>query len=124
MQKIHPNLVLGFDYMNLYSQKLSFMSYAAKAFIKKHSLFMQYIGIHNQFNLGYVIPIKKGTQFVAHYKMDSREKKSTTTLGFRQKYENNDITTTINSRGEISTNFILKSYSFTVKLNALIDYVK
>lgn len=82
------------------------------------------MGIQSQFNLGYVIPIKKGTQFVAHYKLDDREKKSTTTLGFRQKYEANDITATINSKGEISTNFLIKNNTFAVRLNALVDYVK
>ena len=79
MQKIHPRLILGVDYMNLvififiqYTQKLSSFSYAAKAMIKSHSFSLQYIGIQSQLNLGYVIPIKKGTQFVAHYKMEQR----------------------------------------------------
>lgn len=67
--------------------------------IKNHSFSLQYIGIQSQLNLGYVIPIKKGTQFVAHYKMDQREKKTTTTLGFKQKYDRNDIIATINSKG-------------------------
>ena len=75
------------------------MSYGAKAFLKNHIFSLQYIGIQNQLNLGYVIPIKKGTQFVAHYKNDQREKKTTTILGFKQKYDRNDIIVTINSKG-------------------------
>lgn len=62
------------------------MSYGLKAFLKNHSLFAQYIGIHDQYNLAYMVPIKKGTHFVAHYKFDGREKRPTTILGFKQRY--------------------------------------
>jgi hypothetical protein len=75
------------------------MSYAAKAFIKKHSFFFQYLGMQQQLNLGYVIPIKKGTQFVAHYKNDTREKASKTILGFKQRYEQSEIIATLSSQG-------------------------
>lgn len=50
---------------------MSFWGYGLKAFIRNHSLFANYVGIQQQFNLGYIIPIKKGTQFVAHYKYDA-----------------------------------------------------
>lgn len=63
------------------------MSYGAKAFLNRHSLLLQYIGVQDQYNIGYIIPIKKGTQFVAHYKLDGRENKSSTILGFKQRYE-------------------------------------
>lgn len=72
MQKIYKNLYLGFDYTNLNAQKLAFMSYGLKALIKNHSLFAQYVGIYDQYNLAYMVPIKKGTHFVAHYKFDGR----------------------------------------------------
>ena len=54
------------------TQKFSFMSYGLKAFLKNHSIFAQYIGIHDQYNLAYMVPIKKGTHFVAQYKFDGR----------------------------------------------------
>lgn len=41
-----------------------------KYLFKNHSLFTHYVGIQRQYHLGYIIPIKKGTQFVAHYKYD------------------------------------------------------
>jgi len=45
--------------------------YGLKAFIKNHSLFANYSPAQRCYNLGYVIPVKKGTQFVAHYKYDA-----------------------------------------------------
>jgi len=50
---------------------LSFWSYGFKAFLNKHSLFGNYVAMQQQYNLGYIIPIKKGTQFVAHYRYDT-----------------------------------------------------
>lgn len=69
------------------AQKISLMSYGLKAFINKHSLFANYVGIQQQYNLGYIIPIKRGTQFVAHYRYDSHERSPTTIIGFKQSYE-------------------------------------
>lgn len=65
---------------------MSFWGYGLKAFIRNHSLFANYVGIQQQFNLGYIIPIKKGTQFVAHYKYDAHERAPTTIIGFKQRY--------------------------------------
>lgn len=42
--------------------------------------------MQQQYNLGYIIPIKKGTQFVAHYRYDAHERSPTTILGFKQRY--------------------------------------
>jgi hypothetical protein len=67
-------------------QKMSFWGYGLKAFIKNHSLFANYVGFQQQYNLGYIIPIKKGTQFVAHYRYDSYERSPTTIVGFKQRY--------------------------------------
>lgn len=86
-QRLHRNLLLGFDYCNFNVQKISLWSYGLKAFINKHSLFANYIGMQQQYNLGYIIPIKKGTQFVAHYKYDAMERSPTTILGFKQTYD-------------------------------------
>jgi hypothetical protein len=57
-----------------------------KSFIKNHSLFGNYISLHNEYNLGYIIPIKKGTEFVANYNYKANERVPTTTLGFKQRY--------------------------------------
>jgi hypothetical protein len=92
--------------------------------LKSHSLFANYVGFQRQYNLGYIIPIKKGTQFVAHYKYDAHEKAPTTILGFKQRYEQSDIVATINSQGELSTSVALKTPTFAIKLCALIDYMK
>eukprot|EP00178_Gracilaria_changii_P017175 TRINITY_DN4909_c0_g1_i1.p1 TRINITY_DN4909_c0_g1~~TRINITY_DN4909_c0_g1_i1.p1 ORF type:complete len:140 (-),score=1.44 TRINITY_DN4909_c0_g1_i1:68-487(-) len=124
MQRIHKNLIAGFDYTNLYAQKFSFMSYGIKAFLKNHSIFGQYIAMHDQYNLAYMVPIKKGTHFVAHYKLDGREKKATTTVGFKQRYAESDIVTTVNTNSEISTTLTLRNPSFSVKLCGMIDYLK
>ena len=51
---------------------MSFFSYAGKLFIKNHSFFAQYIAIQDQLNLGYMIPVKRGTAFISHYKYDAR----------------------------------------------------
>lgn len=100
------------------------MSYGLKAFIKNHSIFAQYVGIQDQYNLAYMVPIKKGTHFVAHYKFDGREKKPTTVVGFKQRYEESDIVATINSNKEITTSLTLRNPSYSVKLCGMIDYLK
>lgn len=99
MHRIHPNLMLGFDYTNLTMQKLAFFSYGAKTSIGRHNLFAQYIGIQDQYNLGYIIPLHKGSQFVAQYKYEGREKKTSTALGFKQRYSLMDILATLDSKG-------------------------
>ena len=124
MQRIHRNLLLGFDYTNLTTQKLSFLSYGAKVFINRHSLFAQYIGIQDQYNLGYMIPIQKGTHFVAQYKFDGRERKPSTILGFKQRYSDTDIMATVNSKGEVTTNLFLRNPSYGLRLCANADFIK
>ena len=86
MQRVHKNLMLGFDYTNVYQQKMSAFSYAAKAYIKNHTLLAQYTAMHQQFNLAYVIPIKRGSTFVSHYKYDATMQKSSAIVGLKQKY--------------------------------------
>ncbi len=58
-----------------------------KAFIRNNSLFANFTGLQNQYNIGYSIPIKKGTQFVAHYKYDAQLRAPCTTLAFKQRYQ-------------------------------------
>jgi hypothetical protein len=70
-----------------------------------------------------VIPIKKGTTFVSHFKFDP-EQGSTTTLGLRQRSEGIDITGTINSRGKITTNLGFKTPFYGLKLSAEADYFR
>ena len=95
-----------------------------KAFLKSHTLYAQYIAIQEQLNLAYVVPIKKGTSFVSHWRYDKRENKSTTILGFKQKYQESEILATINSRAKITTILTLKQPSYGLKLCALIDYMR
>ena len=92
--------------------------------MKNHSLFANYGGFQKQLNIGYIIPVKKGTQFVAHYKYDDHEKTPLTIIGFKQRYQESDILATINTKGEISTTLSLKNPSYSLKLCALIDYMK
>lgn len=94
LQRLHPNILGGFQYHNFVNfsfiqttHKMSLWSYGFKAFVRNHSLFANYVGIQKQYNLGYIIPIKKGTQFVAHYRYDEHEKTPTTIIGFKQQYD-------------------------------------
>ena len=103
---------------------MSFWSFGFKAFVKNHSLFANYVGMQRQYNIGYIIPIKKGTQFLAHYKYDDHEKTPLTILGFKQKYHESEILATINTKGEVSTTLSLRNPSYSLKLCALIDYMK
>ena len=66
---------------------MSFFSYGMKAFFNKHTAYAQYIAIQDQMNLAYVVPIKRGTSSVSHWRYDRRENKSTTILGFKQRYQ-------------------------------------
>lgn len=98
--------------------------YGLKAFINNHSLFANYTPAQRQYNLGYIIPIKKGTQFVAHYKYDAHERSPSTILGFKQQYEEMDILGTVNTKGEITTTAALKTPSYSLKLCAVVDYLR
>ena len=123
MQRVHRNLMLGFDFTQLFTHKRSLFSYAAKTFIGKHSLYYSSIQGGVQHHVGYVIPIKKGTTFVSHFKFDP-EQGSTTTLGLRQRSEGIDITGAINSRGKITTNLGFKTPIYGLKLSAEADYFR
>lgn len=76
-----------------------------------------------QFHLGYVIPIRKGTTFVSHYKHDP-ESLSTAVVGFRQKYQDIVITATVNSRAKVMTVLQFKEPTHGLKLCAEIDYMR
>jgi hypothetical protein len=124
MQRVHKNLMLGFDYTNVYQQKMSAFSYGAKAYIKNHTLLAQYMAMHQQFNLAYVIPIKRGSTFVSHYKYDATMQKSSAIVGLKQKYQNTEIVATVNSRLKVITNFTLKGPSYGIRLCAQLDHEK
>ena len=114
MQKVHKNLMLGFDYTNVYMQKMSAFSYGAKAYIKNHSLLAQYMAMNQQLNLAYMIPIKRGSTFISHYKYDAQTQKSTSIVGLKQRYQNSEIAATINSRLKFVTNYTLKGPSYGI----------
>jgi mitochondrial import receptor subunit TOM40 len=103
---------------------MSSFSYAAKAFIKNHNFFAQYMAMHQQLNLGYIIPIRKNFSFVSHYKYDATMQKSTTTIGLKQKYQQTEILATLNSRLKLITNFVIKGPSYGIRLCAQADYEK
>ena len=124
MQKVHKNLMLGFDYTNVYQQKMSAFSYAAKAYINTHTLLAQYMALHQQFNLAYIIPIKRGSTFVSHYKYDATSQKSSAIVGLKQRYQNSEIAATINSRLKLVTNFTMKGPSYGIRLCAQLDHEK
>ena len=84
MQRVQKHLMLGFDYTQLFSHKKSLFSYGAKAFFGKHTLYASSIQGGAQYHLGYIIPIKKGTNFVSHYKYDP-EHGSTAVVGMKQR---------------------------------------
>lgn len=124
MQKVHKNLMLGFDYTSAYIQKMAAFSYAAKGFLGTHSLMAQYMAMHQQFNLAYMIPIKRGSTFISHYKYDATSQKSSATIGVKQRYKESEIVATVNSRLKLSTNFTMKGPSYGIRLCAQADYDK
>lgn len=103
---------------------MSSFSYAAKAFINNHNFYAQYMAMHQQLNLGYMIPIKQNFTFISHYKYDATMQKSTAIIGLKQKYQHSEITATINSRLKLITNFVLKGPSYGIRLCAQADYDK
>lgn len=123
MQRVHKHLMLGFDFTQLFSHKRSLFGYGAKGFIGNHTFYATSIQGGAQFHFGYLIPIRKGTHFVSHYKYDP-EQGSTTIVGMKQRYESADITTTINSKGKLSTILGIKSMPISLKLCAEVDYFK
>jgi len=124
MQRVHKNIMLGFDYTNVYQQKMSAFSYAAKAYIRNHSLSAQYMALHQQMNIAYMVPIKRGSTFISHYKYDATSQKSSAIIGLKQRYQNSEIVATINSRLKLVTNYTLKGPSYGIRLCAQADYDK
>ena len=86
MQRVHSNVMLGFDYTNVYQQRMSAFSYAAKGFFRHHQVIAQYMAMHQQFNLCWLIPIKRGSTFISQYKYDATAQKSSAIIGLKQKY--------------------------------------
>lgn len=96
-------------------------SYGAKVFIGNSALYASTVQGGMQYHLGYVIPVRKGTTFVSHYKYDP-ENGSTTILGLKQRYDQADITATINSRFKAMAVLNLKGLLYGLKLCAEADY--
>lgn len=67
---------------------MSAFSYAAKAYLKNHTFFAQYMAMNQQLNLGYMIPVKRGSTFISQFKYDAAQQKPTAIVGFKQKYQN------------------------------------
>jgi len=70
MQNVHRNVMLGFDFAQLFTQKLNIFSYGAKFFLENHTIYASSIQGGAQYHMGYMIPIRRGTCFVSHYKFD------------------------------------------------------
>lgn len=68
MQRVHKQLMMGFDFTQLFSHKKSLFSYGLKGFLGNHTIYASTIQGGAQYHLGYVIPIRRGTSFVSHYK--------------------------------------------------------
>ena len=98
-------------------------SYGGKFFIGNHALYASSIQGGAQYHTGYIIPIRKGTTFVSHYKVDA-ENGSTAIVGMKQRYDFADITAIVNSKGKFSTILSLKSQFYGLKLCAEVDYPK
>ena len=73
--------------------------------------------------MGYIIPIRKGTTFVSHYKVEA-ENGSTAVVGMKQRSDNIDITATVNSKGKFATILNFKSQFYGLKLCAEVDYLR
>lgn len=86
-----------------------------------HAFYASSIQGGAQYHAGYVIPIRKGTTFVSHYRVEP-EAGSTAVLGLRQKSDIVDITATVNSKGRFATILNFKNQVVSLKLCAEADY--
>ena len=123
MQRVQKHVMLGFDFTQLFSHKKSLFSYGAKFFLGKHTVYASSIQGGAQYHLGYMIPIKRGTNFVSHYKYDP-EHGSTAIVGLKQRSESVDITATMSSKAKLTTILGIKSVPLGLKLCAEADYLK
>jgi hypothetical protein len=98
-------------------------SYGAKTFLGNHVLYASSIQGGAQYHMGYIIPIRRGTNFVSHYKYDP-ESGSTTIIGLKQRAETVDIAATINSKGKATTILGIKSMPLGLKLCAEVDFMR
>jgi carotenoid cleavage dioxygenase-like enzyme len=92
-------------------------SYGAKMFFRNHTLCLSSIQGGMQYHAGYIIPIRKGLTFGAHYKIEA-ENGSTTTFGLKQRAKNIDITGLVNTKGKLSTIFNVKDQLYGLKLTS------
>jgi len=92
-------------------------SYGTKVFLGNQALYASSIQGGVQYHLGYIVPIRKGTTFVSHYKYEP-EAGSTTVLGLRQRYDTAEITATVSSKYKLTTVVSLKSPFYGLKLCA------
>ena len=123
MQRIQKHFMMGFDFTQLFSHKKSLFSYGAKAFFGKHTLYASSIQGGAQYHIGYIIPLKRGTNFVSHYKYDP-EHGSTAIVGVKQRSETVDITATVSSKAKLTTILGIKSVPLGLKLCAEVDYLR
>lgn len=73
--------------------------------------------------MGYIIPIRRGFNFVSHYKYDPQHG-STAVVGVKQRSESVDVAATISSKAKLTTILGIKSVPLGLKLCAEVDYLK
>lgn len=88
-----------------------------------HAFYGTYLHGGQQIHLGYIIPIRKGTTFVSHFKQDP-ESGSQVIVGFKQKYEDVEITATVNSNFKIMSILGFRTPYYGLKLCAEVDYTR
>ena len=125
VERVHKNVVLGFDYMRLLSQSFTAFGYGAQLNFNNSNFYAQYMPSQMLFMMGYDLKLKNKTKLVTSFSYEQQKQKTTAIVGFKKQLQGNELTATINSRGKVATSLsIMLGQTIPAKLRlcSVVDY--
>eukprot|EP00331_Platyophrya_macrostoma_P014769 CAMPEP_0176464400 /NCGR_PEP_ID=MMETSP0127-20121128/36499_1 /TAXON_ID=938130 /ORGANISM="Platyophrya macrostoma, Strain WH" /LENGTH=355 /DNA_ID=CAMNT_0017856819 /DNA_START=51 /DNA_END=1118 /DNA_ORIENTATION=+ len=125
MQSIGRRLILGFETACI-QKKIFAMGYAGiYRHNRKHSFYAHWNAMQQQMTLAYLQKVNPSAQLVSEFNYTPAEKESTNfVLGFRQRFENTEVLSTISSKGKLSSLIHIVGGFYHLKLCANANYKK
>lgn len=124
MQNIGRNLVLGFECMHVPQKKETVFSYGGRYNYLKHTFYAHYHALAESMTFAYLQRVNKNAQLITEFNVDTSDGSTKTTVGYRQMFQNTEVTATVNSKGKISSVMNLNNGLLNLKLCAVADYMK
>jgi len=112
MQSIGNNFVAGFELFNILQRKMSLLSYGMRYQHKKNRFYAQYVAQADLLTLAYALQVQKRGQLISEFNYTGQSGETTSTIGFRQRFTQSEIISTINTKGKIGTVLNLLGMSY------------